>query len=88
METPLQTLLGLAPTTYKQLLETKILQKHVRNQTCKQKWVRKNYKILKQMQKKKNWYTFSLVQWATMPWLEEAPLFISWQWRSCGSIRE
>ena len=25
----------------------------------------------------KQWYTFSLVQWATMPWLEEAPLSLS-----------
>ena len=31
LETPLQTLLGLAPATCKQLLETKYLQKHVRN---------------------------------------------------------
>ena len=39
LETPLQTLLGLAPTTCKQLLETKNLQKHVRNQTYKETWV-------------------------------------------------
>ena len=31
LETPLQTMLGLAPATCKQLLETKYLQKHVRN---------------------------------------------------------
>ena len=41
LETPLQTLLGLAPTTYKQLLETKNLQKHVRYQTYKETRVRK-----------------------------------------------
>ena len=32
-------------------------------------------------------YTFSLVQWATMPWLEEAPLPLGYggamaQWRN------
>ena len=27
--------------------------------------------------KKIHMYTFSLVQWATMPWLEEAPLSLS-----------
>ena len=31
LETPLQTMLGLAPATRKQLLETKYLQKRVRN---------------------------------------------------------
>ena len=31
LETPLQTLLGLAPATCKQMLEPKYLQKHVRN---------------------------------------------------------
>ena len=36
LETPLQKMLGLALATYKQLLETKYLQKHVRNRnTCK-----------------------------------------------------
>ena len=43
LETPLQTLLGLALATCKQLLETKKLQKHVRNQTCKETWVRKQH---------------------------------------------
>ena len=31
LETPLQTMLVLAPATYKQLLETKNLQKKLRN---------------------------------------------------------
>ena len=31
-------------------------------------------------------YTSSLVQWATMPWLEEAPLYLTQQWRSYGSM--
>ena len=33
-------------------------------------------------------YTFSLVQWAIMPWLEEASLSLSWLGRSYGSMEE
>ena len=33
-------------------------------------------------------YTFSLVQWATMPWLEEAPPYLTQQWGSYGSMRK
>ena len=35
---------------------------------------------------KKQWYTPSLVQWDTMPWLEEAPLYLTQQWGSYGSM--
>ena len=41
LETPLHTLLGLAPTTYKQMLEPKYLQKHVRNKPANKPWIRK-----------------------------------------------
>ena len=44
LETPLQTLLGLASATCKQLLETKYLQKHVRNKPANKNGLRKNTK--------------------------------------------
>ena len=44
LETPLQTMLGLALATCKQLLETKYLQKHVRNKPENKNGLRKTTK--------------------------------------------
>ena len=40
METPLQTLLGLALATCKQMLEPKYPQKHDRNKLANKPWIR------------------------------------------------
>ena len=48
LETPLQTMLGVAPSTYKQLLETKYLQKHVRNKFANKYGLGKTKKITKE----------------------------------------
>ena len=55
------------------MLESKYLQKHVRNRPANKYGLGKTKQTIKAKTEETS-YTFSLMEWATMPYLGEAPL--------------